>query len=120
MPGQTIIFPTVEHAYQACKSTSALDWDIILNCLTPGAAKKAGRKFHLRADWDEARLSVMERLLWQKFTQHEFARKLVQIDGKIEEGNNWHDTFWGVDLATGEGFNHLGRLLMKVRDGLRG
>ena len=37
----------------------------------------------------------------------------------LEEGNTWHDTFWGVDAKTGEGLNHLGRILMKVRDELR-
>ena len=37
----------------------------------------------------------------------------------LEEGNGWHDTFWGVDLKTGEGENHLGRILMQVREELR-
>ena len=35
------------------------------------------------------------------------------------EGNGWHDTFWGVDLKTGEGEKHLGRILMQVREELR-
>lgn len=33
------------------------------------------------------------------------------------EGNFWGGTFWGV--CAGEGSNHLGRLLMKIRGELR-
>lgn len=31
------------------------------------------------------------------------------------EGNTWHDVYWGVDLCTGEGENHLGKILMTQR-----
>ena len=31
------------------------------------------------------------------------------------EGNTWHDVYWGVDLCTGEGENHLGKILMAQR-----
>ena len=37
----------------------------------------------------------------------------------LEEGNTWHDTYWGVDLKTGEGKNMLGSILMRVRNELR-
>jgi hypothetical protein len=37
----------------------------------------------------------------------------------LVEGNRWGDQFWGVDLRTGLGENHLGKILMKVRDELR-
>ena len=36
-------------------------------------------------------------------------------DAELIEGNTWHDTFWGVDLKTGEGENHLGKILMALR-----
>ena len=38
----------------------------------------------------------------------------------LEEGNRWHDTFWGIDQNTGKGENHLGKILMKVRDEIAG
>ena len=38
----------------------------------------------------------------------------------LEEGNTWHDTFWGVDARTREGRNHLGRILMRIRKELQG
>jgi predicted NAD-dependent protein-ADP-ribosyltransferase YbiA (DUF1768 family) len=34
------------------------------------------------------------------------------------EGNSWGDSFWGVSLDTGMGTNHLGRILMDIRDQL--
>ena len=37
---------------------------------------------------------------------------------ELIEGNVWNDTFWGV--CNGKGHNHLGKILMKVRDEIRG
>lgn len=34
----------------------------------------------------------------------------------LVEGNSFGDTFWGVDARTGKGENHLGKILMKVRE----
>ena len=31
------------------------------------------------------------------------------------EGNYWHDVYWGMDLKTREGENHLGEILMTLR-----
>ena len=42
---------------------------------------------------------------------------LATGDAHIEEGNYWNDTYWGV--CKGEGYNHLGRILMQVRGELR-
>lgn len=33
----------------------------------------------------------------------------------VFEGNYWHDVFWGIDLKTREGENHLGIILMELR-----
>ncbi len=35
-------------------------------------------------------------------------------EGEIVERNTWNDTFWGV--CKGKGENHLGILLMEIRD----
>ena len=37
---------------------------------------------------------------------------------KLVEGNYWKDTFWGVDEKLG-GKNHLGRILMEIREELK-
>ncbi len=35
------------------------------------------------------------------------------------EGNTWKDTFWGMDMNSGEGENYLGKILMNVREEFR-
>ena len=64
----------------------------------------------------------MEEIVRAKFTQNQDMKQQLLATGNLvlEEGNGWHDTFWGVDLKTGEGENHLGRILMQVREELRG
>lgn len=37
---------------------------------------------------------------------------------KLTKPNRWGDTFWGVDVRSGRGQNHLGRILMCVREQL--
>ena len=82
--------------------------------MTAGRAKREGRKFKLRPNWSEMRLSIMKELLVQKFAQGELRTLLLNTkDEYLEETNYWNDKFWGV--CDGEGANHLGRLLMEVR-----
>ena len=56
-----------------------------------------------------------------EFTQNEDLKwRLIGTgDAYLEEGNTWHDTCWGVDAKTGTGQNHLGKILMKVREELK-
>lgn len=89
--------------------------------MTPGKAKRAGRNVTLRPDWEDAKLGVMERVLRQKFSQPEMSAKLLSTGNAVLiEGNNWGDMFWGCiwnnerKLWVGE--NHLGVLLMNLRE----
>jgi len=62
----------------------------------------------------------MEKLVRIKFQNPEMREKLLATgDVEIEEGNTWGDTFWGVDLETGEGENRMGKILMKIRSELK-
>lgn len=116
---------TVEHRYQAAK-TEHMGWkEEILKAKTPTAAKKLGRVATLRPDWEEVKLTIMEELLREKFYKG-FKRDgsvslktllLATEDAELVEGNWWGDKFWGI--SDGEGENHLGKLLMKIRDDLR-
>jgi ribA/ribD-fused uncharacterized protein len=68
----------------------------------------------------------MEQILRSKFERNpELKKKLLETGDKIlVEGNTCKDTFWGVDLNSPDeespwlykGENHLGRLLMKLRE----
>lgn len=110
------IYSTVEHAYQAAKSLDEDERERIRTAPTPGVAKKLGRKVALRADWEEVKLTIMEDLLRKKFSNDNLKEKLLATKGMLLiEGNYWGDSFWGVDHKKG-GQNHLGKLLMKIRD----
>lgn len=111
---QGIQFPTVEHAYQAFKSTDRADWERIAKLPTPKAAKAASYKLTLRPGWDTYRVFVMYKLLRLKFAIPELRKALlITGDAYLEETNTWGDRFWGV--CDGSGDNQLGILLMKVR-----
>lgn len=110
------IYPTLEHAYQAAKAVEASDREWIRSAETPGQAKRRGQSVECRTDWDDVKLEVMRDLLYLKFMRGSLlAEKLDQTgDAHLAEGNTWGDTFWGVDETQG-GLNHLGQLLMEIR-----
>lgn len=97
-----VAYATVEHAYQAAKTTDIEKrWIFTLEVnprLTPGQAKNLGQKIELRPDWTEVKDSIMRDLVMQKFTIADvLKKKLLQTgDAFLEEGNWWHDTYWGV------------------------
>lgn len=116
------IYPTLEHAFQASKTTDPLERMVIQAMETPGMARAAGRSVvvmrHLRPDWDKVRVDVMHELLFQKFLDPDLRGKLLGTgDAELVEGNTWNDTFWGVCGGVGE--NMLGILLMVVREDLK-
>ena len=86
--------------------------------LTATKAKRRGRQVALRPDWESVKYDLMEEIVRAKFQQNPvLAARLAGTRGRqLIEGNAWHDTCWGVDAATGEGENHLGKILMKVRE----
>lgn len=110
--------PTAEHAYQASKAVTVHDARAVLRCATPAEAKRAGRKIPQRPDWEQVKIAIMRRIVNAKFRQNPpLATKLRQTgEAQLLEENDWGDIFWGV--CRGRGQNHLGRILMDVRNGL--
>ena len=113
-----ILYPTVEHAFQAAKTSIPEEKQALAETATPGSAKHKGRKVQLRSDWEEVKVGIMEELVRLKFTTHgDLRAKLLAMgDAELVEGNNWNDRFWGV--CRGKGQNQLGKILMKVRSEL--
>lgn len=109
-------WPSSEHAFQAAKTDDKEEQDKIRKANTPAEAKKLGRLVSLRENWENEKIGVMESILIAKFTQNQdlLDKLLATGDAELVEGNH---TFWGV--CNGEGKNHLGKLLMKIRDALR-
>jgi ribA/ribD-fused uncharacterized protein len=128
-----VAYASVEHAYQAAKTLDPKKREIFTlefnPNLTAAQAKKIGQKIELREDWLKVKVPIMHGLVMQKFYDPKLRAKLMATgDAYLEEGNNWHDTFWGVCYHRLEGKackelghaafggNHLGYILMDVRD----
>lgn len=105
---------SVEHAYQASKTTKIeLRW--LISRASAGEAKGLGRRLKLRPDWESIKDSVMLDLLRLKFQHPHLREKLIATgNALLVEGNRWGDTYWGVCNGVGE--NTLGKLLMVVRE----
>ena len=132
---QGIVYPSVEHFYVAMKCNgpqylngvqyTPIDFrEMIASVGHPGTVKKLGKKISVRKDWDVKKIELMNWAVREKFRDEKLAEMLIETgDVQIIEGNAWHDTYWGVcscDKCAGKGQNHLGNILMKVREELRG
>ena len=89
--------------------------------LAPSNAKRRGRHVQLRKDWESVKNGIMEEIVRAKFIQNlELKAQLLSTgDAILIEGNTWNDRYWGVDVRSGVGKNHLGKILMKIRSELR-
>ena len=112
---------TVEHYFQAMKTTNEDERERIRICGHPRIAKKFGRQVELRSDWEDVKESIMTVAVREKFKQNDILRKHLFETGDdyLIEGNSWHDNIWGdclCDKCKGiEGQNLLGKILMEVR-----
>lgn len=115
---QGITYPSVEHAFQACKTLSKKQRIKISKLPHAFEAKRVGRQLKLRDDWETHKEVIMYQLLKKKFRIPHLRQRLLNTgNAKLIEGNWWSDTYWGV--WNGKGKNRLGILLMKVRNSLR-
>lgn len=114
---------TVENAFQSYKTNPPSERIRIAG--TPSVAKKLGREVVLRDDWELIKDNLMLDLLKAKFSQNDGLRNklLATKDAYLEEGNWWHDNYWGNcdcdNCARIQGENKLGKLLMEVRELLK-
>lgn len=111
-------YPSSENAYQAAK-TFNLDYKKRLKECSPSESKKISRSLEVRDDWEEVKLQVMEDVVRDKFTRNiRLKLELFKTGDKyLEETNYWSDRFFGV--CDGVGHNHLGKILMKIREELK-
>lgn len=114
-------WPTSEHFFQAQKFEDAALRKKIRLAHTPMQAALLGRdrKQRLRRDWESAKVEVMTRAVYAKFSQHVSLRALLLSTAEarlVEHTSN--DSYWG-DGGDGRGRNMLGEVLMRVRARLR-
>ena len=113
-------YKSAEHAYQAAKSLNEKVRKEIAGASTPGKAKRLGKRILLRDGWypDLCR-GVMLDIVRIKFQNPGLREGLfLTRDAHLEEGNTWGDVFWGTENRYGE--NHLGKILMRVREEING
>ena len=87
--------------------------------LNPSEAKRLGRNVQLRPDWETVKYDIMYEVCKAKFEQNDDLREMLLDTGDayLEEGNTWNDRCWGTCRGVGE--NHLGKILMRIRDELQ-
>jgi N-glycosidase YbiA len=115
---------TVEHYYQAHKFQGTKFEYLMAEiqaASTSELAAKIGRnpKYQPRSDWDLGKCEIMYRAVWQKFNQHLDLQQVLldTLDVEIVEDSPV-DYFWGCGVDR-TGANHLGQILMQVRDDLK-
>jgi predicted NAD-dependent protein-ADP-ribosyltransferase YbiA (DUF1768 family) len=87
--------------------------------MSAGQAKKLWRNYPTYNLTEEFRLNLMYQLLSIKFNQEPFKSLLIATgDCYIQEGNRFGDTFFGYCLKTNQGKNHLGQMIMNIREKL--
>lgn len=112
-----IVYPSSEHAYMAEKSTNTDERAKIAALATPLAARKYGVNMYISTPrWEQVKFSAMYRVVRQKFIENPSLMFKLKATGSryLEETNNWGDDYWG--RCSARGHNHLGQILMLVRD----
>jgi ribA/ribD-fused uncharacterized protein len=121
---QGTYWSTVEHYYQAQKFVGSIDAviiPVIHNAQTPEEAAALGRctTRQIRADWHLVKTQVMREAVLKKFLTHaEIQNILLDTGNEILVENSPNDYFWGCG-ANKTGQNHLGKVLMSVREEIR-
>lgn len=115
-------WPTTEHYFQAQKFAGTEREEQVRAAASPMTAARMGRsRAHpLRSDWESVKDAVMHSAVLTKFKQHADLRHLLLSTGDAEiVEHTKNDSYWG-DGGDGSGRNMLGRILMAVREELRG
>ncbi|MBK7103570.1 MAG: NADAR family protein [Flavobacteriales bacterium] len=119
---------TTEAIYQACRfpHMPEVQRSIIMQG-SPMTAKMKSKPFRdqSRADWNNVRLGIMRWCLRVKLAHHwdKFGELLLRTGDKPIVEDSRKDQFWGAVMNESgqlEGRNALGRLLMELREELKG
>ena len=119
---------TSEALYQACRFPHMPEvQQLIIGENSPMTAKMRSKPYRrlARHDWDFVRVKIMRWCLRVKLAQNwrEFGRLLLTTGDRPIVEQSSKDDFWGAKVAddgTLVGMNVLGRLLMELREHLKG
>jgi ribA/ribD-fused uncharacterized protein len=110
----------VEAPYQTRKTFNQAEQDAIWIAKSARETRELGQKVTMRWDWDTIKRQVMKECCFAKFLQHADLRKQLMETGTEELiEDSPIDAWWGCG-ADGKGRNELGKVLMEIRETLRG
>ena len=114
---QGLQYGNAEAAFQSSKCMDASERKVYAGCSADKAVLR-GKEQIPYPGWETARVSIMESILQEKFEQNPaLMEKLKETGNRILiNGNNKQETYWGIDLYSWQGENHLGRIIMNIRD----
>ena len=116
-----VVWPTVEHYYQAMRFASDEYRESIRQASSTDQAIRMGKTWFKkkRADWKSIEIVVMTRALYIQCKTHpDIAEYLLATDDKKLVENSNYDYFWGCGRDR-RGNNHYGKVLMNIRDKLK-
>lgn len=118
VPGSEVWATCVESAYQGLKVENLTQREKVF-AMYPACAKRVTRYITYRPEFHNNKIAIMKQLVSAKFKQNpSLGAKLINTyPYDLIEENRWGDIFWGC--CDGVGDNHLGKILMTVRDELR-
>ena len=107
----------MESAFHASKYTNEAERRVLSRMSAEKVVKKS-MECTPSIEWEESKLDIMESILLAKYDQNpNLKNRLIETEGRILiNGNNKHEIYWGVDLYSWKGENHLGKILMTIRD----
>lgn len=120
--GNSYVFPSVEHYYQAMKFyASDKRFDIIRNLKNPDEArlitKTTEYKINRRADFDKNKFKIMEDGLRAKFMQNPDAAEMLKSTGNAVLIKSCQ-VCYKCGFGEGSGENRMGKILMQIRQEL--
>lgn len=110
-------YRSAEAAFQASKCQDEMERRVYAGCSTDKAILKGKDQIPYQG-WEDDQLGIMESILRAKFELNpSLMQKLADTENCVFlNGNNKQETFWGIDLYSWIGENHLGRIIMSIRD----
>jgi len=116
-----VTYKSVAHYYYAQKYNNYKDLvDQFPLILTPKIVSELAEGWPRRIDWQNVKLDIMRKAMRAKFEQHpihlQFLKQFTEKNRILaKRPADLNDEFWCVN-TDGAGSNHLGRILMEIRD----
>ena len=111
-----ITYPCASLAFLASKTDDMAERKSISR-MNPVKARQKHSADPGSPEWKTNRKAIMKEIVRSKFLQNPSLMEQLAATGRRKLINGGKkDTFWGISLITWEGENHLGQILMKVRE----